>query len=122
MVSSDAITRDYMSIILVTQYGLMLNRSGDVARVQDEMSRVWLAGVRTRKNKKCCFYIMKGILSMNPTILVTGASGGTQGATGNHVTRLLREKAFRFEPLFIKSMSDQFRFRRWEPKCSPAIS
>ena len=55
MVSSDAITRDYMSIILVTQYGLMLNRSGDVARVQDEMSRVWLAGVRTRKNKNVVF-------------------------------------------------------------------
>ena len=29
---------------------------------------------------------------MKPTILVTGASGGTQGATGSHVTRLLREK------------------------------
>ena len=29
---------------------------------------------------------------MKPTILVTGASGGTQGATGNHVTRLLRAK------------------------------
>ena len=29
---------------------------------------------------------------MKPTILVTGASGGTQGATGNRVTRLLREK------------------------------
>ena len=29
---------------------------------------------------------------MKPTILVTGASGGTQGATGNHVTRFLREK------------------------------
>ena len=29
---------------------------------------------------------------MKPKILVTGASGGTQGATGNHVTRLLREK------------------------------
>jgi uncharacterized protein YbjT (DUF2867 family) len=35
---------------------------------------------------------MEGNLSMNPKILVTGASGGTQGATGNHITRLLREK------------------------------
>src|SRR5258707_140810 len=34
---------------------------------------------------------MEGNLSMKPTILVTGASGGTQVATGNHVTRLFRE-------------------------------
>ena len=29
---------------------------------------------------------------MNSKILVTGAAGGTQGSTGNRLTRLLREK------------------------------
>ena len=29
---------------------------------------------------------------MSSKILVTGAAGGNQGATGNRVTRLLREK------------------------------
>ena len=29
---------------------------------------------------------------MSSKILVTGAAGGTQGATGNRLTRLLREK------------------------------
>ena len=45
-ISLDAATWGYMSIILATQYGLMLNLSGDVARVQQEMSRVWLRGLR----------------------------------------------------------------------------
>ena len=48
MVSSNAATWGYMSIILATQYGLMLNLSGGVARVQDEMSRVWLRGLRAQ--------------------------------------------------------------------------
>jgi hypothetical protein len=50
MVSSNAATCDHMSIILVTQDGLMLNLSGDVARVQDEMSRVWLLGLPAQRN------------------------------------------------------------------------
>ena len=45
-ISPDAATWGYMSIILATQYGLMLNLSGDVASVQEEMSRVWLRGLR----------------------------------------------------------------------------
>jgi AcrR family transcriptional regulator len=45
-ISLDAATWGYLSIILATQYGLMLNLSGDVARVQEEMSRVWLRGLR----------------------------------------------------------------------------
>jgi len=39
-----------MSIILATQYGLMLNLSGDVGQVQEEMSRVWLRGLRAQRN------------------------------------------------------------------------
>jgi hypothetical protein len=50
MVSSNAATCGHMSIILVTQDGLMLNLSGDVARVQDEMSRVWLLGLPAQRN------------------------------------------------------------------------
>jgi AcrR family transcriptional regulator len=50
MVSVDAATWGYMSIILATQYGLMLNLSTEVARVQDEMSRVWLRGLRAHRN------------------------------------------------------------------------
>ena len=45
-ISPDAATWGYMSIILAAQYGLMLNLSGDVAQVQEEMSRVWLRGLR----------------------------------------------------------------------------
>jgi AcrR family transcriptional regulator len=50
MISSNAATWGYMSIILATQYGQMLNLSGDVARVQDEMSRVWLRGLRAHRS------------------------------------------------------------------------
>jgi hypothetical protein len=50
MISPDAATWGYMSIILATQYGLMLNLSGDVAQVQEEMSRVWLRGLRTHRS------------------------------------------------------------------------
>lgn len=50
MVSSNTATWGYMSIILATQYDLMLNLSGDVAQVQDEMSRVWLRGLRTQRD------------------------------------------------------------------------
>jgi AcrR family transcriptional regulator len=50
MVSSNAATWGYMSIILATQYGLILNLSGDVARVQDEMSHVWLRGLRAHRS------------------------------------------------------------------------
>lgn len=46
MISPDAATWGYMSIVLATQYALMLNLSGDLARVQQEMSRVWLRGLR----------------------------------------------------------------------------
>jgi AcrR family transcriptional regulator len=49
-ISPDAATWGFMSIILATQYGLMLNLSGDVARVQEEMSRVWLSGLRAQRN------------------------------------------------------------------------
>jgi len=39
-----------MSIILAMQYGLMLNLSAEVARVQEEMSRVWLRGLRAQEH------------------------------------------------------------------------
>ncbi len=48
-VSPDAATWGYMSIILAFQYGLMLNLSGEVAQVQQEMSRIWLRGLRTHE-------------------------------------------------------------------------
>ncbi len=50
VISADAATWGYMSIILATQYGLMLNLSGEVARVQEEMSHVWLRGLRAHGN------------------------------------------------------------------------
>ena len=49
-ISADAATWGYMSSILATQYGLMLNLSAEVARVQEEMSRVWLRGLRAPRN------------------------------------------------------------------------
>ena len=48
-VSPDTATWGYMSMILAIQYGLMLNLSGDLARVQAEMNRVWLQGLRAHQ-------------------------------------------------------------------------
>jgi AcrR family transcriptional regulator len=48
MISSDAATWGYMSMILAIQYGLMLNLSSEVAQAQEEMSRIWLRGLRAR--------------------------------------------------------------------------
>jgi AcrR family transcriptional regulator len=45
-ISLDAAAWGYMSIILATQYGLMLNLSGEIARVREEMSGIWLRGLR----------------------------------------------------------------------------
>jgi AcrR family transcriptional regulator len=47
-ISPDAATWGYMSMILAIQYGLMLNLSGEIGRSQDEMSRIWLRGLRAR--------------------------------------------------------------------------
>lgn len=49
-ISPDAAAWGYMSMILAIQYGLMLNLSGDVARVQEEMSRIWLRGLRAHES------------------------------------------------------------------------
>jgi AcrR family transcriptional regulator len=49
-VSPDAATWGYMSMILAIQYGLMLNLSGEVAQVQEEMSRIWLRGLCARES------------------------------------------------------------------------
>jgi AcrR family transcriptional regulator len=49
-ISPDAATWGYMSTILATQYGLMLNFSSDLARVQEEMSYVWLRGLRAHSD------------------------------------------------------------------------
>jgi TetR/AcrR family transcriptional regulator len=46
-VDPDAAAWGYMSMILTLQYGLMLGLSGEVAQVQQEMSRLWLRGLRT---------------------------------------------------------------------------
>lgn len=48
--SADAATWGYLSMILAIQYGLMLDLSGDIARSQDEMSHIWLRGLRTRED------------------------------------------------------------------------
>jgi AcrR family transcriptional regulator len=49
-VNPDAATWGYMSMILAIQYGIMLNLSSEVAQVQEEMSRIWLRGLRTRES------------------------------------------------------------------------
>ena len=48
--SPDAATWGYMSMILAIQYGLMLNLTGEIARSRDEMSRIWLRGLRARED------------------------------------------------------------------------
>lgn len=48
-VNPDAATWGYLSIILATQYGVMLNFSADIARVQEEMSQIWLRGLLTHR-------------------------------------------------------------------------
>ncbi len=45
-ISPDAAAWGYMSMILAIQYGLMLNLSREVVQAQEEMSRVWLRGLR----------------------------------------------------------------------------
>jgi len=45
-ISPDAAAWGYMSMILAIQYGLMLNLSREVMQAQEEMSRVWLRGLR----------------------------------------------------------------------------
>jgi len=49
-ISLDAATWGYMSMILAIQYGLMLNLSGEVTQVQEEMSRIWLRGLRAHES------------------------------------------------------------------------
>ena len=46
-VSPDAAAWGYMSMILAIQYGLMLGLSREVVQAQEEMSRVWLRGLRS---------------------------------------------------------------------------
>ncbi len=46
-VSPDAAAWGYMSMILAIQYGLMLGLSREVMQAQEEMSRVWLRGLRS---------------------------------------------------------------------------
>jgi AcrR family transcriptional regulator len=41
----DAAAWGYMSMIFALQYGLMLNLSAEVARVQEETSRIWFRGL-----------------------------------------------------------------------------
>ena len=45
-ISPDAAAWGYMSMILAIQYGLMLGLSREVVLAQEEMSRVWLRGLR----------------------------------------------------------------------------
>jgi AcrR family transcriptional regulator len=49
-VNPDAATWGYMSMILALQYGLMLNLSREIAQVQQEMSSIWLRGLRARES------------------------------------------------------------------------
>jgi AcrR family transcriptional regulator len=48
-ISPDAAVWGYMSVILASQYGIMLNLSSEIARVRDEMSRIWLRGLRAQE-------------------------------------------------------------------------
>jgi AcrR family transcriptional regulator len=48
-ISTDAAAWGYMSMILALQYRVMLNLFADVAQVQEEMSRIWLRGLRTHE-------------------------------------------------------------------------
>jgi AcrR family transcriptional regulator len=50
MISSDAATWGYMSMILAIQYSVMLNLSAEVAQAQEEMSRIWLRGLRAHES------------------------------------------------------------------------
>ncbi|GHO58180.1 TetR/AcrR family transcriptional regulator [Ktedonobacter robiniae] len=45
----DAVAWGYMSMILANQYALMLNLSNRAAPLQEEISRVWLRGLRARE-------------------------------------------------------------------------
>lgn len=47
-VSANTATWGYLSTILAIQYGLMLDLTAEVAQVQQEMSRIWLRGLRAR--------------------------------------------------------------------------
>ena len=47
-ISPDAAAWGYMSMILALQYGLMLDLSREVVQAQEEMSRVWLRGLRVQ--------------------------------------------------------------------------
>jgi len=49
-INLDAAAWGYMSTILATQYGLMLNLSSEIARVRDEMSCIWLRGLRAHES------------------------------------------------------------------------
>ena len=48
-ITLDAATWSYMSMILAIQYGLMLDLPDGVAQVQEEMSLIWLRGLRAQK-------------------------------------------------------------------------
>jgi AcrR family transcriptional regulator len=50
VVNLDAATWGYMSMILALQYGLILNLSSEVAQAQDEMSQIWLRGLRPHQS------------------------------------------------------------------------
>ena len=47
-ITLNAATWGYMSMILAIRYGLMLNLSGSVAQLQEEMSCIWLRGLRSQ--------------------------------------------------------------------------
>jgi AcrR family transcriptional regulator len=48
--SLDAAAWGYMSMLLTLQYSLMLDFSHEIAHVQQEMSSIWLRGLRTQKD------------------------------------------------------------------------
>jgi len=43
-------------MILAFLYGVILNLSGEVAQVQQEMSRIWLRGLRAHGSYIFCFF------------------------------------------------------------------
>ncbi len=51
-IDPDAATWGYMSVIIACQRGLMLNNADEIVRVQPEMSRIWLRGLRAGMREK----------------------------------------------------------------------
>ena len=59
---------------------------------------------------------------MPNSVLVTGAAGGQQGATGRLITKLLLKKRYRFEHSSVRPTLGSMNFAKKVPKSSLEIS